>query len=191
MNDSAIYQTIKDAEHLRDEKRWAELLELCDKALRLIPRSDYFAHWFLATKAKAQAGLGCQAAAYRNAEKAVQAEPGCVYSVWTLMSIGEQIASEKPYSNHGNDTLLQCRKFLRRSPESIAAHPCSDGITVRAAKGLLNDCKFLLGFIYMARNRPKLARKYFEEYLEARKHISGDFTVGEAREALASVNGKS
>ncbi len=64
------------------------------------------------------------------------------------------------------EALKVYKKLLRKGVQSVAYDDCGEGI--RAARRLLNDCRYRIGLIYARTGNINLAKKYIQEHIDHR-----------------------
>ncbi len=93
------------------------------------------------------------------AEQALKIAPWCPLVLWDYAGALDML-------ERNEEALKVYKKLLRKGVQSVAYDDCGEGI--RAARRLLNDCRYRIGLIYARTGNINLAKKYIQEHIDHR-----------------------
>jgi len=154
------------------ENNWTELREYLQKWLEEEPDD----HWLLAQLAETYYLEKQFDKALELAEKAWKIAPRCPLTIWeyseSLIRLGKYYEAEPLY-----------RSILQRGVNRIAFGECGEGI--RAARTLVNDCRYSLGLIQANKGDFRLAEKYIRKHIASRnRNCTSLFRLREVKKDL-------
>ena len=161
------------------ENKFTELREHLFEWLKEKPEGDWNNHWQLAQIAETFYLQKHFDQALEYAEKAWKLAPHCPMTIWEysecLNRTGRYLEAEPLYRN-----------IIRRGVNRVAFGECGEGI--RAARTLVNDCRYGLSLDLADRGEFKLAVKYLKQHIANRnQNCKSLFRLREVKKDLADV----
>ncbi len=157
------------------KEKWTDARKFILELLKKDPDS----HWLLAQLSETYYEDRSYEKALEYIIQAKKIAPRCPLVLWDYAGTLDML-------ERNEESLRVYKSLIRRGIYHIAYGECGEGI--RAARRMINDCRYRLGLLYADIGKFKLTSKYIKEYIASRSLKSpSTYNLNEVKKQLALI----